>query len=105
MVTKNTKKNSENEVEKTQKSSQKNENSKTSKSISENDIQKTKKIRSYRDLKLKVLKGQKLEDWELKKINERIVELQAEVEHLKDKLKTSKQDLEELKIIAKAQKK
>lgn len=82
----------------------KNNVSKTSKKVSEIKEEK-RKIRSFRNLKLKVLKGQKLEDWELEKINERIVELQAEVEHLKDKLKTSKQDLEELEIISKTYKK
>ena len=82
----------------------KNNVSKTSKKVSEIKEEK-QKIRSFRNLKLKVLKGQKQEDWELEKINERIVELQAEVEHLKDKLKTSKQDLEELEIISKTYKK
>lgn len=96
MATKNTKKNSENGTEKTQKSVSENE-----KSTQKNDVSKTQKIRSFRSLKLKVLKGQKLENWELEKINERIVFLKSEVEHLKSKLTLAKQDLEELEIIIK----
>lgn len=88
MVTKNTKKNSENETGKTQKS------------VAENE-KKAQKIRSYRDLKLKVLKGEKLTDFEISKINERIIVLKAEIEKLKSKLSTSKKDLEELEIIIK----
>ena len=105
MATKNTKKNSENEAEKTQKSSQKNENSKTSKSTTENDIQKTKKIRSYRDLKIKALKREKLEDWELEKIADRIVFLKDEKEKLKEQKKAVTEELQELKIILKTYKK
>lgn len=67
--------------------------------------QEKQKIRSFRSLKLKVLKGQKLEEWELEKINERIVILKNEVEHLKSKLTSAKQDLEELEIISKTHKK
>lgn len=63
------------------------------------------KVRSFRALKLKVLRGQKLEQWELEKINERIVSLKSEIEHLKSKLSTAKQDLEELEIISKTHKK
>ena len=88
MATKNTKKNSENETGKTQKS------------VAENE-KKAQKIRSYRDLKLKVLKGEKLTDFEISKINERIIVLKAEIEKLKSKLSTSKKDLEELEIIIK----
>lgn len=105
MATKNTKKNSENEAEKTQKSSQKNENSKTSKSTTENDIQKTKKIRSYRDLKIKALKREKLEDWELEKIADRIAFLKDEKEKLKEQKKAVVEELQELKIILKTYKK
>ena len=81
MATKNTKKNSENEAEKTQ------------------------KIRSYRDLKLKALKREKLEDWELKKIADRIVFLKDEKEKLKEQKKAVTEELEELKIILKTYKK
>ena len=86
------------------KSEVKNNVSKTSKKVSEIKEEK-QKIRSFRSLKLKVLKGQKLEDWELEKINERIVFLKSEVEHLKSKLTSAKQDLEELEIISKTYKK
>ena len=82
----------------------KNNVSKTSKKVSEIKEEK-QKIRSFRSLKLKVLKGQKLENWELEKINERIVFLKSEVEHLKSKLTSAKQDLEELEIISKTYKK
>ena len=82
----------------------KNNVSKTSKKVSEIKQEK-QKIRSFRSLKLKVLKGQKLEEWELEKINERIVILKNEVEHLKSKLTSAKQDLEELEIISKTYKK
>ena len=82
----------------------KNNVSKTSKKVSEIKEEK-QKIRSFRSLKLKVLKGQKLENWELEKINERIVILKNEVEHLKSKLTSAKQDLEELEIISKTYKK
>lgn len=75
------------------------------KSTQKNDVSKTQKIRSFRSLKLKVLRGQKLENWELEKINERIVFLKSEVEHLKSKLTLAKQDLEELEIISKTYKK
>lgn len=91
MVTKNTKKNSENEAEKTQKSV-------------ENDVSKTQKIRSYRDLKLKALKREKLEDWELKKIADRISFLKVEKEKLKEQKKAVTEELEELKIILKTYK-
>ena len=92
MVTKNTKKNSENEAEKTQKSV-------------ENDVSKTQKIRSYRDLKLKALKREKLEEWELKKIADRIVFLKDEKEKLKEQKKAVSEELQELKIILKTYKK
>lgn len=82
----------------------KNNVSKTSKKVSEIKQEK-QKIRSFRSLKLKVLRGQKLEEWELEKINERIVILKNEVEHLKSKLTSAKQDLEELEIISKTYKK
>lgn len=99
MVTKNTKKNSENEAEKTQKSVS------TEKNLSvENDVSKVKKIRSYRDLKLKALKREKLEDWELEKIAERIVFLKDENEKLKEQKKAVKEELQELKIILKTYK-
>lgn len=91
-------------TDKNTKSEVKNNVSKTQKSVSEIKEEK-QKIRSFRSLKLKVLKGQKLEDWELKKINERIVFLKSEVEHLKSKLTSAKQDLEELEIISKTYKK
>ena len=80
MATKNTKKNLENEAEKTQ------------------------KIRSYRDLKLKALKREKLEDWELKKIADRISFLKDEKEKLKEQKKAVTEELEELKIILKTYK-
>ena len=54
---------------------------KTQKSVTENvknEVSKAKKIRSYRDLKLKALKREKLEDWELKKIADRISFLKDE---------------------------
>lgn len=99
MVAKNTKKNSENEAEKTQKSTS------TEKNLSvENDVSKAKKIRSYRDLKLKALKREKLEDWELKKIAERIAFLKDEKEKLKEQKKAVTEELEELKIILKTYK-
>jgi hypothetical protein len=99
MVTKNTKKNSENEAEKTQKLAS------TEKNLSvENDVLKVKKIRSYRDLKLKALKREKLEDWELKKIADRIVFLKDEKEKLKEQKKAVTEELEELKIILKTYK-
>lgn len=63
MATKNTKKNSENEAEKTQKSASNEKNLSV-----ENDVSKAKKIRSYRDLKLKALRREKLEEWNLKKL-------------------------------------
>lgn len=82
MATKNTKKNSENEAEKTQKSAS------TEKNLSvENDVSKTQKIRSYRDLKLKALRREKLEEWELKKIADRIAFLKDEKEKLKEQKK------------------
>ena len=99
MATKNTKKNLENEAEKTQKSAS------TEKKLSvENDVSKVKKIRSYRDLKLKALKREKLEDWELEKIAERIVFLKDENEKLKEQKKAVKEELQELKIILKTYK-
>ena len=91
-------------TDKNTKSEVKNNVSKTSKKVSEVKEER-QKIRSFRNLKLKVLKGQKLEDWELEKINERIVFLKSEVEHLKSKLTLAKQDLEELEIISKTYKK
>lgn len=100
MATKNTKKNLENESEKTQKSTS------TEKNLSvENDVSKVKKIRSYRDLKLKALKREKLEDWELKKIADRISFLKDEKEKLKEQKKAVTEELEELKIILKTYKK
>ena len=99
MATKNTKKNLENEAEKIQKSAS------TEKKLSvENDVSKVKKIRSYRDLKLKALKREKLEDWELEKIAERIVFLKDENEKLKEQKKAVKEELQELKIILKTYK-
>ena len=96
MATKNTKKNSENEAEKTQKSAS------TEKNLSvENDVSKVKKIRSYRDLKLKALKREKLEDWELKKIADRIEFLKVEKEKIKEQKKAITEELQELKIILK----
>ena len=96
MATKNTKKNLENESEKTQKSAS------TEKNLSvENDVSKVKKIRSYRDLKLKALKREKLEDWELKKIADRISFLKDEKEKLKEQKKAVTEELEELKITLK----
>lgn len=91
-------------TDKNTKSEVKSNVSKTSKKVSEVKEEK-QKIRSFRSLKLKVLKGQKLENWELEKINERIVFLKSEVEHLKSKLTSAKQDLEELEIISKTYKK
>ena len=99
MVTKNTKKNSENEAEKTQKSVSTEKNS-----TSKNDVSKKQKIRSYRDLKLKALKREKLEDWELKKIADRISFLKDEKEKLKEQKKAVTEELEELKIILKTYK-
>ena len=100
MATKNTKKNLENESEKTQKSAS------TEKNLSvENDVSKVKKIRSYRDLKLKALKREKFEDWELKKIADRISFLKDEKEKLKEQKKAVTEELEELKIILKTYKK
>ena len=100
MATKNTKKNLENESEKTQKSAS------TEKNLSvENDVSKVKKIRSYRDLKLKALKREKLEDWELKKIADRISFLKDEKEKLKEQKKAVTEELEELKIMLKTYKK
>ena len=100
MATKNTKENLENESEKTQKSAS------TEKNLSvENDVSKVKKIRSYRDLKLKALKREKLEDWELKKIADRISFLKDEKEKLKEQKKAVTEELEELKIILKTYKK
>lgn len=104
MVTKNTKKNSENGTEKIQKSVVENEKTATSKSISEIDVSKTQKIRSYRDLKLKALKREKLEDWELEKIADRIVFLKDEKEKLKEQKKAVTEELQELKIILKTYK-
>ena len=89
MVTKNTKKNLENETEKTQKS------------VAENETEKTQKIRSYRDLKLKALRRENLETWELEKIAERIVFLTDEKEKLKQQKKVVEEELQELKIILK----
>lgn len=88
MSTKNTKKNLENETEKTQKS------------VTENE-KKVQKIRSYRDLKLKALKREKLEQWELEKIADRIVFLTDEKEKLKQQKKVVEEELQELKIILK----
>ena len=68
-------------------------------------IEKTKKIRSYRDLKLKALRREKLEDWELKKIAERVAFLKVEKEKLKEQKKAVTEELEELKIILKTYKK
>jgi len=99
MVTKNIKKNLENEAEKIQKSAS------TEKNLtSENDVSKVKKIRSYRDLKLKALRREKLEEWELKKIADRIVFLKDEKEKLKEQKKAVSEELEELKIILKTYK-
>lgn len=99
MVTKNTKKNSENGTEKIQKSAS------TEKNLSvENDVSKVKKIRSYRDLKLKALKREKLEAWELEKIADRISFLKDEKEKLKEQKKAVAEELEELKIILKTYK-
>lgn len=100
MATKNTKKNLENEAEKTPKSASTEKNS-----ISENDVPKAKKIRSYRDLKLKALRREKLEEWELKKIADRIVFLKDENEKLKEQKKAVLEELQELKIILKTYKK
>jgi hypothetical protein len=78
------------------------ENPKNESLISNGKIEKSNpKIRSFRELKLKVLKGEKLTDFEISKINERIIVLKAEIEKLKSKLSTSKKDLEELEIIIK----
>lgn len=99
MATKNTKKNLENEAEKIQKSASTEKNS-----TSENDVSKVKKIRSYRDLKLKALRREKLEDWELKKIADRISFLKDEKEKLKEQKKAVTEELEELKIILKTYK-
>lgn len=99
MATKNTKKNLENEAEKIQKSASTEKNS-----TSKNDVSKTQKIRSYRDLKLKALKREKLEDWELKKIADRISFLKDEKEKLKEQKKAVTEELEELKIILKTYK-
>ena len=100
MATKNTKKNLENEAEKTQKSASTEKNS-----TSKNDVSKTQKIRSYRDLKIKALKREKLEDWELEKIADRIVFLKDEKEKLKEQKKAVVEELQELKIILKTYKK
>lgn len=67
-------------------------------------IEKTKKIRSYRDLKLKALRREKLEDWELKKIAERVAFLKVEKEKLKEQKKVVEEELQELKIILKTYK-
>lgn len=72
---------------------------------SENGTEKTKKIRSYRDLKLKALKREKLEDWELKKIAERIAFLKVEKEKLGEQKKAITEELQELKIILNTYKK
>lgn len=78
------------------------ENPKNESLTSTKKIEKSNpKIRSFRELKLKVLKGEKLTDFEISKINERIIVLKAEIEKLKSKLSTSKKDLEELEIIIK----
>ncbi len=77
---------------------------KTQKSVTENvknEVSKTKKIRSYRDLKLKALKREKLEDWELKKIADRIEFLKVEKEKIKEQKKAITEELQELKIILK----
>ncbi len=63
-----------------------------------------KKIRSYRDLKLKALRRVKLEEWELKKIADRIAFLKVENEKLKEQKKAVKEELQELKIILKTYK-
>ena len=102
MATKNTKKNSENEAEKTQKSAS---NSNEKNLSVENDVSKAKKIRSYRDLKLKALRREKLEEWELKKIADRIAFLKDEKEKLKEQKKAVSEELQELKIILKTYKK
>ena len=77
---------------------------KTQKSVTENvknEVSKAKKIRSYRDLKLKALKREKLEDWELKKIADRIEFLKVEKEKIKEQKKAIIEELQELKIILK----
>lgn len=96
MATKNTKKNLENESEKTQKSVSENV---------KNEVSKSQKIRSYRDLKLKALRREKMEDWELEKIADRIVFLKDEKEKLKQQKKAITEELQELKIILKTYKK
>lgn len=81
---------------------------KTQKSVAENvknEVSKTQKIRSYRDLKLKALKREKLEDWELKKIADRIEFLKVEKEKIKEQKKAISEELQELKIILKTYKK
>jgi hypothetical protein cdivTM_08298 len=77
---------------------------KTQKSVTENvknEVSKAKKIRSYRDLKLKALKREKLEDWELKKIADRIEFLKVEKGKIKEQKKAIIEELQELKIILK----
>jgi hypothetical protein len=93
MSAQNTKKNLENGTEKTRKS------------VAENEVSKTKKIRSYRDLKLKALKREKFEDWELEKIADRIEFLKVEKEKIKEQKKGVEEELQELKIILKTYKK
>lgn len=95
-------------TDKNTKSEVKNNVSKTRKSVAENvknEVSKTQKIRSYRDLKLKALKREKLEDWELKKIADRIEFLKVEKEKIKEQKKAISEELQELKIILKTYKK
>lgn len=91
-------------TDKNTKSEVKNNVSKTSKKVAENEVSKTQKIRSYRDLKLKALKREKLEDWELKKIADRIEFLKVEKEKIKEQKKAISEELQELKIILKTYK-
>lgn len=91
-------------TDKNTKSEVKNNVSKTSKKVAENEVLKTQKIRSYRDLKLKALKREKLEDWELKKIADRIEFLKVEKEKIKEQKKAISEELQELKIILKTYK-
>lgn len=91
-------------TDKNTKSEVKNNISKTSKKVAENEVSKTQKIRSYRDLKLKALKREKLEDWELKKIADRIEFLKVEKEKIKEQKKAISEELQELKIILKTYK-
>ena len=91
-------------TDKNTKSEVKSNVSKTSKKVAENEVLKTQKIRSYRDLKLKALKREKLEDWELKKIADRIEFLKVEKEKIKEQKKAISEELQELKIILKTYK-